>query len=203
MRSCAAPNCSNGTTREAAIEARRAGRDLARARRGRRGGTAPASRHRRSAGRARRGRHRHRCFGDRGLARRSWTGRPKPMPRRSTSLSTAVAIFDRRKRLVFHNSAYRQLWSLPPSLPRRMPVGFRNPRPAARRPASARTGRFPRLEGKRPLPPIRRWRRPSRSGICPTGGRCASSSIPIRRAASPISSTTSPNASISNRALTR
>ena len=29
-------------------------------------------------------------------------------------LSTAVAIFDRRKRLVFHNSAYRQLWSLPP-----------------------------------------------------------------------------------------
>lgn len=26
-------------------------------------------------------------------------------------LSTAVAIFDRRKRLVFHNSAYRQLWS--------------------------------------------------------------------------------------------
>jgi signal transduction histidine kinase len=27
-------------------------------------------------------------------------------------LSTAVAIFDRRKRLVFHNSAYRQLWSL-------------------------------------------------------------------------------------------
>ena len=29
-------------------------------------------------------------------------------------LSTAVAIFDRRKRLVFHNSAYRQLWSLRP-----------------------------------------------------------------------------------------
>lgn len=30
-------------------------------------------------------------------------------------LSTAVAIFDRRKRLVFHNSAYRQLWSLSPA----------------------------------------------------------------------------------------
>ena len=27
-------------------------------------------------------------------------------------LSTAVAIFDRRKQLVFHNAAYRQLWSL-------------------------------------------------------------------------------------------
>ncbi len=27
-------------------------------------------------------------------------------------LSTAVAIFDRRKQLIFHNSAYRQLWSL-------------------------------------------------------------------------------------------
>jgi signal transduction histidine kinase len=30
-------------------------------------------------------------------------------------LSTAVAIFDRRKRLVFHNAAYRQLWSLDPT----------------------------------------------------------------------------------------
>jgi signal transduction histidine kinase len=30
-------------------------------------------------------------------------------------LATAVAIFDRRKRLVFHNAAYRQLWSLDPS----------------------------------------------------------------------------------------
>ncbi|MEW6438930.1 MAG: PAS-domain containing protein [Pseudomonadota bacterium] len=30
-------------------------------------------------------------------------------------LSTSVAIFDRRKRLVFHNSAYRQLWSLSPA----------------------------------------------------------------------------------------
>ncbi len=30
-------------------------------------------------------------------------------------LSTAVAIFDRRKQLVFHNAAYRQLWSLDPA----------------------------------------------------------------------------------------
>jgi signal transduction histidine kinase len=30
-------------------------------------------------------------------------------------LSTAVAIFDRGRRLVFHNSAYRQLWSLDPA----------------------------------------------------------------------------------------
>ncbi|MGA3301812.1 MAG: PAS-domain containing protein [Methylovirgula sp.] len=30
-------------------------------------------------------------------------------------LSTAVAMFDRRKRLVFHNAAYRQLWPLDPS----------------------------------------------------------------------------------------
>jgi signal transduction histidine kinase len=29
-------------------------------------------------------------------------------------LSTAVAIFDRSKRLVFHNAAYRQIWSLDP-----------------------------------------------------------------------------------------
>ena len=31
-------------------------------------------------------------------------------------LSTAVAIFDRSKKLVFHNSAYRQLWSLDPAM---------------------------------------------------------------------------------------
>ena len=30
-------------------------------------------------------------------------------------LSTAVAIFDRSKRLVFHNAAYRQLWALDPA----------------------------------------------------------------------------------------
>jgi signal transduction histidine kinase len=30
-------------------------------------------------------------------------------------LSTAVAMFDRSKRLVFHNAAYRQLWSLDPA----------------------------------------------------------------------------------------
>lgn len=30
-------------------------------------------------------------------------------------LSTAVAIFDRRKRLVFHNAAYRTMWSLSPA----------------------------------------------------------------------------------------
>ncbi len=30
-------------------------------------------------------------------------------------LSTAVAIFDRRKRLVFHNAAYRAMWSLSPA----------------------------------------------------------------------------------------
>ena len=30
-------------------------------------------------------------------------------------LSTAVAIFDRRKRLVFHNAAYRSMWSLSPA----------------------------------------------------------------------------------------
>ena len=30
-------------------------------------------------------------------------------------LSTGVAIFDRRKRLVFHNAAYRQIWSFDPA----------------------------------------------------------------------------------------
>ncbi len=37
-------------------------------------------------------------------------------------LSTAVAIFDRNRRLVFHNSAYRQLWSLDPAFLEQRPT---------------------------------------------------------------------------------
>ena len=37
-------------------------------------------------------------------------------------LTTAVAIFDRRKRLVFHNAAYRAMWSLPQAFLDRHPL---------------------------------------------------------------------------------
>ncbi|MBV1700528.1 MAG: PAS domain-containing sensor histidine kinase [Hyphomicrobiales bacterium] len=37
-------------------------------------------------------------------------------------LSTAVAIFDRKRRLLFHNSAYRQLWSLEPAFLEQNPL---------------------------------------------------------------------------------
>jgi signal transduction histidine kinase len=36
-------------------------------------------------------------------------------------LSTAVAIFDRAKRLIFHNAAYRQVWSLDPAFLQQQP----------------------------------------------------------------------------------
>jgi signal transduction histidine kinase len=37
-------------------------------------------------------------------------------------LSTAVAIFDRAKRLIFHNAAYRQIWSLDPAFLEQQPT---------------------------------------------------------------------------------
>lgn len=45
-------------------------------------------------------------------ARADLTRQTEAHARTLDQLSTAVAIFDRTKRLVFHNSAYRQLWSL-------------------------------------------------------------------------------------------
>lgn len=45
-------------------------------------------------------------------ARADLTRQMEAHARTLDQLSTAVAIFDRTKRLVFHNSAYRQLWSL-------------------------------------------------------------------------------------------
>ena len=64
-------------------------------------------------------------------------------------LPTAVAIFDGRKRLVFHNAAYRQVWGLPQGFSTRTRPIPEIPRPAARRTPPARTGRFPNLEKRR------------------------------------------------------
>ena len=61
------------------------------------------------------GRHRHRPLRTRGAARRPRASRSTSHARTLDQLSTAVAIFDRAKRLVFHNAAYRPLWSLDPA----------------------------------------------------------------------------------------
>ena len=63
-------------------------------------------------------------------------------------LPTAVAIFDGKQRLVFHNAAYRQLWELDPAFLDAAPDRRRDPRSAARRPQAARAGGFPQLEGR-------------------------------------------------------
>ena len=112
-------------------------------------------------------------------------------------LSTAVAIFDGAKQLVFHNAAYRQLWALDQAWLDQKPTDSEI---------------LDRLRAARLLPEqadFRAWKAgllaayqsldtdESRSGFCPTGGPCGPSSAPIRKAASPISSTMSPSAIIS------
>ena len=84
-------------------------------------------------------------------------------------LSTAVAIFDRSKRLVFHNSAYRQLWSLDQAFLDQQPTRCGNPRQAACRFAASRTGRFPRLEGSSSRQPISRSRPTEQVWYLPDG----------------------------------
>ena len=115
-------------------------------------------------------------------------------------LPTAVAIFDGKQRLAFHNAAYRQLWDLDQA--------FLDP---------ASDGEIlDRLRAARKLPEqadFRSWKagllsptgpssRRRAGGTCPTGGRSGSSPTRTRRAASPTSSTTSPSASISRRSTT-
>ena len=117
-------------------------------------------------------------------------------------LSTAVAIFDRRKQLVFHNAAYRQLWSLE--------VAFLDQHPSE-------SEILDRLRAKRMLPEqadFRAWKEAhlagyqspdtDRRGLVPARRPHASRGRQsrTRKAASPISSTTSPPSSISSRSST-
>ena len=60
-------------------------------------------------------------------------------------LSTAVAIFDKAKRLTLYNAAYRQRWL--DRVSRSEADRQRNPRPAPRQAPIAGTGGLPRLEG--------------------------------------------------------
>ena len=104
-------------------------------------------------------------------------------------LSTAVAIFDRAKRLTFYNAAYRQTWSLDPAFLESQPTdGEILDRLRAKRQLPEQAD-FRSWKARR-SPPIRRSSRSRPSGTCPTDGRCASWRAPTRRAASPISSTT-------------
>ena len=118
-------------------------------------------------------------------------------PRDAGACAHARSAFDggrhfrpRESSLVFHNAAYRQLWALDQAWLDQKPTDSEILDRLRGGAAVARAGRFPRLEGKLSSPPISRSRPANRSGICRTGARCAWSSIPIRKAASPISSTT-------------
>ena len=83
-----------------------------------------------------------------------------------------------------------------PRLSRRQSRRFQRARPAARRAQTARAAGFPGLEGQAARGLSRGRARPRIPGTCPTAARSASSPRPIRKAASPICSTTSPKASI-------
>ncbi len=83
-------------------------------------------------------------------------------------------------------------------LPRSGPDRFGGDRSACARRASCRRSRISgngRRSCTRPIAPSKPRNIP---GICPTDARCASSPRPIRTAASPICSTTSPSGSISS-----
>jgi PAS domain-containing protein len=117
-------------------------------------------------------------------------------------LPTAVAIFDGKQRLAFHNAAYRDLWaSTKPSwkgVPRTARSSTTSGRSASspKRPISGR--------GRRACsPPTGPSTRRKAGGTCRTGGPCASWRTPTRKAASPTCSTTSPSGSAWSRATTR
>ena len=61
------------------------------------------------------GGHGARPFRDRSACARKWSATSAPIGGMLDQLSTAVAIFDRAKRLTFYNAAYRQIWSLDPA----------------------------------------------------------------------------------------
>ena len=118
-------------------------------------------------------------------------------------LATGVAIFTADQRLTFYNAAYRSLWELDSGFLDQNPTDsavldqLRGARQAARGKG------LPRMEG-RAARGLSRDRGPaSISGTCPTAAPSASSPRPIRRAASPICSRTSPSGSTWCGATTR
>ena len=115
-------------------------------------------------------------------------------------LSTGVAMFDANHRLTFYNAAYRALWDLDAAFLDQAPTNSAVIERCARR-ASCRKSRIS-ANGKRNCTrPIAPSKPRIILGICPAAAPCASSPHPIRMAASPICSTTSPSGSISSGGL--
>jgi PAS domain-containing protein len=117
-------------------------------------------------------------------------------------LPTAVAMFDSKQRLVFHNAAYRQLWDLDQGFLDQKPLDgevLDRLRAARKLPEQAISGAGRRRCSPPTAPPSRS--RPG--GTSPTAAPCGSSPTRAHRAVSPICSTTSATRSISNRATTR
>ena len=128
----------------------------------------------------------------------------EPEPRRHARPAAHRGRDLRRRASVckFCNAAYRELWQLDPAFLETLADRRRDPRSPAQRAPAARAGRLPRLEEPACWTPTARSSPRRRPGTCRTAGRCASSPTRIRTAASPISSTTSPSASISKRSST-
>ena len=117
-------------------------------------------------------------------------------------LATGVAIFNVDRKLIFYNSAFRSLFDLDAGAStRRRPT-----RPCSipcAPPASCPRSRTSGCGSSSFTRPIARSSRTSTCGTCRTAARCAWLPRPIRKAASPISTTTSPSGSTCTAATTR
>ena len=138
-------------------------------------------------------RHRHRRHRSRGDARRAQaparraSPHARPAPDRRRDLRRRPASWRSTTRPI------RSLWDLDAGFLDQAPTDSALLDQLARRAQAARGAGLPRMEG-RAARSLSRDRNPaSTSGTCPTAARCASSPRPIRRAASPTCSTTSPS----------
>ena len=104
-------------------------------------------------------------------------------------LSSGVAVFDGQRRLAFYNDSYRRLWDLDRAFLDSNPDDS-SVLDRLRAPANCPSSRISGPGRSSCTRPIARSIPKRTPGICPTAARSASSPRPIRKAASPICSTT-------------
>ena len=93
------------------------------------------------------------------------------MPTRSTSSTTAVAIFDADQKLRFYNQAFQKLWDLDAGFLAQRARQCAAARPPAQRAQAARAAGMAALEGEPACPPIAPSTRRSICGTCRTARR--------------------------------
>ena len=135
---------------------------------------------------------------------RSELGRMSDAHRRILDqLATGVAVFDADQKLAFYNAAYRALWELDAGFLDQSPTDSARARPPARHEQAARAAELPAVESAAARGLSRR--RAERADVAPAGRPHAARRhrAAIRKAASPICSTTSPSACSCTAATTR